>query len=115
MGKSSKASDLVVYFSRTLIYGVGMSIGRPHLAPPADSAVLALSPFRGTDKGLIRGIKSRRLIVVSSTEHSHVDVIHNLKTNPFPLCLDAPRMPSRRPTHQPYRSCKVAVLEDQEG
>lgn len=92
-----------------------MSIGRPHIAPLADSAVLALSPFRGTDKGLVRGLKSRPPSVVSSTDDSHVDVIHNLETNPFPLCLDVPRMPSRRPSHQPYRSCKVAVLEDQEG
>lgn len=92
-----------------------MAIGRPHIAPLADSAGLALSPFRGTDNGLVRGVKSRLLIVVSSTEVSHVDVIHNLETNPFPRCPDVPRMPSRRPMHQPYRSCKVAVLEDQEG
>lgn len=115
MAKSSKASDLVVYFPGTLIYGVGMPIRRPHLAPLADSSVLALSPFRGTDNGLVRGLKSRPLSVISSTDVSRVAVIHNLETSPFPLCHDVPRMPSRRPTHQPYRSCKVAVLEDQEG
>lgn len=94
---------------------MGMPIGHPHIATLADAAGLALSPVRGTYNGLIQGLESPPLSVDSITGICYLDVIHNLEKDPFQPCPVVLRMPSRRPSREPFRPWMVAVLEDQEG
>lgn len=51
----------------------------------------------------------------SSTRVDSSWVIHNLWNMPYPVCDDVLRMPTRRPTREPFHPCPVAVLKDQEA
>lgn len=77
-----------------------------------------MSSLRGTDKLLIRGLKSTPLgreAIDSSTTNSRNGLIHNLAQSPFPRSMRVLRMRPRQPLREPFRPCMVAVLDDQEG
>ncbi len=116
-GKSSKAHNLVVYFPPTLLYRVGMSSQRT--AEATAPLARAAAPFaQVADHDLVKraAIAAVRLRTIpSSTGADSSSVIHNLWNMPYRVCENVLRMPTRRPTREPFPPCPVAVLKDQEA
>ncbi|GAA3033435.1 hypothetical protein [Microbacterium dextranolyticum] len=53
--------------------------------------------------------------IPSSTGIDSSSVIHILDKRRYRVCDDVLRMPTRRPTREPFHPCPVAVLKDQEA
>lgn len=53
--------------------------------------------------------------IPSSTGVDSSSVIHNLWNMPYRVRDEVLRMPTRRPTREPFHPCPVAVLKDQEA
>ncbi|WP_314854307.1 hypothetical protein [uncultured Microbacterium sp.] len=63
----------------------------------------------------VNGTTVRFRTIPSSTGIDSSSVIHILDKRRYRASVDVLRMPTRRPTREPFRPCPVAVLKDQEA
>jgi len=96
---------------------MGMSSRRPS-ATIAFVVRCAPSFRRRSDSDLVEGITvaaMRLRTIPSVTGINSLSVIHNPGNMPYRIGDDVLRMPTRRPTREPFHPCPVAVLKDQEA
>ncbi|WP_279070877.1 hypothetical protein [Microbacterium lacticum] len=78
----------------------------------------AASAPRHVERGLNDRVAEANLrlrIIPSSTGIDSSSVIHILDKRRYLASVDVLRMPTRRPTREPFHPCPVAVLKDQEA
>ena len=63
----------------------------------------------------VNGTSVRPQTIPSSTGIDSSSVIHILDKRRYRASIDVLRMPTRRPTREPFHPCPVAVLKDQEA
>jgi len=63
----------------------------------------------------VNGTTMRFRTTPSSTSIDPSSVIHILDKRRYRASVDVLRMPTRRPTREPFHPCPVAVLKDQEA
>ncbi|WP_336627579.1 MULTISPECIES: hypothetical protein [unclassified Microbacterium] len=63
----------------------------------------------------VNGTSVRPQTIPSSTGVDSSSVIHILAKSRYRVSVDVLKMPTRRPTREPFHPCPVAVLKDQEA